>query len=209
MNRKEEIIYATLELASLNGLKSVSMSQIAEKVGIKAPSIYNHFASKDEIIREMYGVLREQAKKNNSQKPIDYTKLFEEKNLEDILLESASFYMGMISDKNMMQFFKVLYSERSTNPTAAKIMVEETDRMIAQTRDLFYALAVHGKIANKSADMAAMTYALTIHSLIDYRMDMITSGESEGLADDVSPVAAKIIEFIKWFSTQVGGHSNE
>lgn len=209
MNRKEEIIYATLELASLNGLKSVSMSQIAEKVGIKAPSLYNHFTSKDEIIREMYGVLREQAKKNNSQKPIDYTKLFKEKNLEDILLESASFYMGMISDKNMMQFFKVLYSERSTNPTAAKIMVEETDRMIAQTRDLFYALAVHGKIANKSADMAAMTYALTIHSLIDYRMDMITSGESEGLADDVSSVPAKIIEFIKWFSTQIGGNGNE
>ena len=85
MNRKEEIIYATLELASLNGLKSVSMSQIAEKVGIKAPSLYNHFTSKDEIIREMYGVLREQAKKNNSQKLIDYNKLFEEKNLEDIL----------------------------------------------------------------------------------------------------------------------------
>ena len=209
MNRKEEIIYATLELASLNGLKSVSMSQIAEKVGIKAPSLYNHFTSKDEIIREMYGVLRDRAKENNSQKPIDYTKLFKEKNLEDILLESASFYMGMISDKNMMQFFKVLYSERSTNPTAAKIMVEETDRMISQSRDLFYALAVHGKIANKCADMAAMTYALTIHSLIDYRMDMITSGESKGLADDASSVPGKIIEFIKWFSTQIGGNGNE
>ena len=68
MNRKEEIIYATLELASLNGLKSVSMSQIADKVGIKAPSLYNHFASKDEIIQEMYSVLRRNAQKNNTQK---------------------------------------------------------------------------------------------------------------------------------------------
>ena len=37
MNRKEEIIYATLELASEYGLKSVSLSQIADKIGIRKP----------------------------------------------------------------------------------------------------------------------------------------------------------------------------
>ena len=31
MERKEEIILATLDLASENGLKSISMAQIAEK----------------------------------------------------------------------------------------------------------------------------------------------------------------------------------
>ena len=200
MSRKEEIIYATLELASVNGMKGVSMSQIAEKVGIKAPSLYNHFKSKDEIIREMYSFLREQAQKNNGEPSVDYSKVFEEKSLEEILMGSLTSYVGMISDKNMLQFFKVLYSERSTNPTAAKIMVEETERMLSQSRNLFYALAVHGKIKNQDADMASMTYSLTIHSLIDYRMDMITAGEASGFGDDKSPVPAKIIEFIKWFS---------
>lgn len=200
MSRKEEIIYATLELASVNGMKGVSMSQIAEKVGIKAPSLYNHFKSKDEIIREMYSFLREQAQKNNGESAVDYSKVFEEKSLEEILMGSLTAYVGMISDKNMLQFFKVLYSERSTNPTAAKIMVEETERMLSQSRNLFYALAVHGKIKNQDADMASMTYSLTIHSLIDYRMDMITSGDASGFGDGKSPVPAKIIEFIKWFS---------
>lgn len=200
MSRKEEIIYATLELASVNGMKGVSMSQIAEKVGIKAPSLYNHFKSKDEIIREMYSFLREQAQKNNGEPSVDYSKVFEEKSLEEILMGSLTSYVGMISDKNMLQFFKVLYSERSTNPTAAKIMVEETERMLSQSRNLFYALAVHGKIKNQDADMASMTYSLTIHSLIDYRMDMITAGDASGFGDGKSPVPAKIIEFIKWFS---------
>ena len=200
MSRKEEIIYATLELASVNGMKGVSMSQIAEKVGIKAPSLYNHFKSKDEIIREMYSFLREQAQKNNGEPSVDYSKVFEEKSLEEILMGSLTSYVGMISDKNMLQFFKVLYSERSTNPTAAKIMVEETERMLSQSRNLFYALAVHGKIKNQDADMASMTYSLTIHSLIDYRMDMITSGDASGFGDGKSPVPAKLIEFIKWFS---------
>ncbi len=200
MSRKEEIIYATLELASAKGMQGVSMSQIADKVGIKAPSLYNHFKSKDEIIQEMYRFLRENAQKSNGQQPVDFAESLSKKSLEDVLMGSLSAYIGLISDKNMLQFFKVLYSERSTNPTAAKIMVEETERMLSQSRNLFYALAVHGKIKNQDADMAAMTYSLTIHSLIDYRMDMITAGDVEGFGDGDSPIPLKIIEFVKWFS---------
>ncbi len=203
MSRKEEIIYATLELASAYGMKGVSMSQIAEKVGIKAPSLYNHFKSKDEIITEMYCFLREQAQKNSRTVPLDYATMFEKKNLQEILIGSLSAYMGIVSDKYMLQFFKVLYSERSTNPVAAKIMVEETERMLSQSRDLFYALAVHGKIQNENVDMASMTYSLTMHSLIDYRMDQITSGEEKGFGDGRSAVPKNITEFVKWFSLQL------
>lgn len=208
MNRKEEIIYAALELASENGMKSVSMSQIADKVGIKAPSLYNHFKSRDEIVHEMYGFLREQARNSGNRAPVDYAKLFEEKSLEEILLGSVSDYMGIVSDKNMLRFFKVLYSERSTSPAAARIMVEETERMLAQSRDLFYALAVHGKIKVSNVDMAAKTYSLSIHSLIDYRMDMITAGLTDVFGDGGGPIPAGIVEFIKWFSTQIGGDEN-
>ena len=209
MERKEEIIHATLELAAANGIKGISMSQIADKVGIKAPSLYNHFKSKDDIILEMYRFLREQAQNKNRQAPVDYSVVFGEKSLEDILMDSIYFYVGMISDKNMMQFFRVLYSERSINPIAAKIMVEETERMIAQSRDLFYALAVHGKIRSRDADMAAMTYSLTIHSLVDYRMDMIMAGAADKFGDGSSPVPKKIIDFIKWFSARIGGDDEQ
>lgn len=205
MSRKEDIIYATLELAAERGMKGVSMSQIAEKVGIKAPSLYNHFKSKDEIIREMYRFLREQAQAGGNQPTIDYAKLFEEKSVEEILIGSVASYMGMVSDKYMMQFFKVLYSERSTNPVAAEIMVEETERMLQSSRNMFYAMVVHGKVKNKDIDTAAMTYALTMHSLIDYRLDMITAGETDSFGEDGNPVPKNILDFIRWFSDQIGG----
>ena len=48
--------------------------------------------------------------------------------------------------------------------------------------------------------MAAITYSLTIHSLIDYEMDKITAGETKKFGDE------KITEFIKWFSRQIGGY---
>ena len=52
-DRKNEIIKATLELAAENGLGTVSMQQIANKVGITKASLYNHFSSRDEIVEEM------------------------------------------------------------------------------------------------------------------------------------------------------------
>ncbi|MCR5502131.1 MAG: TetR/AcrR family transcriptional regulator [Lachnospiraceae bacterium] len=203
MNRKEEILYAALGLAAENGIRGVSMSQIADKVGIKAPSLYNHFKSKDEIIREMYIFFREQAQNGGGSLSVDLSKLGD-RSIEEILLGSVSAYMGIITDKNMLQFFKVLYSERVTNPVAAQIVVEETERMIRSSRNMFYAFVVHGKVKNDDIDIAAMTYSLTIHSLIDYRMDMLIAGMIQEFGEDGNPVPKNITDFIRWFSRQIG-----
>lgn len=208
MERKEEIILAALELASVNGLKSISMAQIAEKVGIKAPSLYNHFKSKDEIIKAMYSFLREKAQQNRTPGFADPEE-FSSKSLEQILTESLAAYLDMITDQNMMCFFRVLYSERSINPLAAEIMLEETEHMIRSTRNLFYTLAVHGKMRNEGIDTAAMTFALTVHSLIDYRLDKMTAGKAEQFGDGESPYTKELTEFIRWFSIQSGGKSHE
>jgi len=208
MERREEIILAALELASENGLQSVSMSRIAEKVRIKAPSLYNHFKSKDEIVKAMYTFLREKAQQNRSTgftDPEDYR----QKSLEQILTESMNAYLGMITDTNMMLFFRVLYSERSINPLAAEIVLEETEHMIRSTRNLFYALAVHGKMKSEGIDTAAMTFALTVHSLIDYRMDRITAGVTDQFGDGEKPYTKELADFVKWFSIQVGGDCHE
>jgi AcrR family transcriptional regulator len=184
------------------------MAQIAEKIGIKAPSLYNHFKSKDEIVKAMYSFLREKAQQNHSSGFADPEE-FSSKGLEQILSESLTAYLGMITDQNMMRFFRVLYSERSINPLAAEIMLEETEHMIRSTRNLFYALAVHGKMKNRGIDTAAMTFALTVHSLIDYRMDMITAGKTARFGDGETPYTKELTAFIQWFSEQNGGDIHE
>ena len=208
MERKEEIILAALELASENGLKAISMAQIAEKVRIKAPSLYNHFKSKDDIVKAMYSYLREKAKQNRSSGFTD-PEDFASKDLERILMESLSAYLSLITDRNMMRFFRVLYSERSINPLAAEIMLEETEHMIRVTRNLFYELAVHGQMKSDGIDTAAMSFALTVHSLIDYQMDRITAGKAEHFGDDESQYTKELKDYIRWFSIQVGGEKDE
>ena len=200
MNRKEEIIYATLELASEYGLKSVSLSQIAEKVGIRKPSLYNHFKSKEELVNSMYSFLREKAQMA-VRSPSGADLFSEDKSLREILSDSISVYFGFLSDENMMKFFKVLYSERSISPIAAQIMLDETDRMISLTKNLFYALVVHGKMKNEDVDTAALSYAMTVHSLVDRQMDMITAGLSD--TPEKSELPKEIREYIQWFCEQM------
>ena len=134
---------------------------------------------------------------------------FSSKSLEQILSESLTAYLDMITDRNMIRFFRVLYSERSINPLAAEIMLEETEHMIRSTRNLFYALAVHGKMKNEGVDTAAMTFAMTVHSLVDYRLDKITAGKAAQFGDCESPFTKEMTEFIRWFSIQIGGKSHE
>lgn len=201
MNRKEEIIIVTLELASKNGLNNVSMSQIAEKMGIRKPSLYNHFKSKDEIITEMYQYLRDKSKEKLSFADIDYSEFIKGKSLEEVLNQSVSNYRNISTEDKMFAFYKVIYSERAANPTAAKIMAEETKRMILATKNLFYALQVHKKLCIDDIDMAAVSFAMTVHAIMDYQLDCLCSGDT--IQQDI------LQNYIKWFCKQYGGENEE
>lgn len=201
MNRKEEIILVTLELAAANGLSNVSMAQIAEKVGIQKPSLYNHFKAKEEIIAAMYQYLRERSKEQLSLADIDYGEFIKGKSMEEALTQSVANYRNINTENKMFSFYKVIYSERSVNPTAAKIMAEETRKMILATKNLFYALQVHIKIHVKDIDMAATSFAMTVHAMMDYQLDCSCSGD---------PVGQDMIQnYIKWFCNQYGGMNDE
>lgn len=188
--RKKEIIMATLELAASKGLGNVSMNMIADKVGIKKPSLYNHFSSKDELVEEMYQFLREEAKNNAHIGPIDYTSLFKGETALDILRFTVDGYFNMNQQEHMLNFYKVIYSERSLSSMAAKIVVEETEKMINATKQLFYAMEVHQLLHFNDPDMSALSFALTIHGLMDYALDQINAGNE---------VNNKLDDYLKWF----------
>jgi AcrR family transcriptional regulator len=47
---KDRVLRAAMALADEGGIKTVSMRKIAQELGVEAMSLYNHVASKDEII---------------------------------------------------------------------------------------------------------------------------------------------------------------
>lgn len=60
--KKDNIRRAALELFQAYGFKKVSINDIAQKAGVSQVTIYNHFGSKDELVRDvvknlLYGMI--------------------------------------------------------------------------------------------------------------------------------------------------------
>jgi len=51
---KEKIVYVAIHLFFERGCEKVSMKDIADLVGLKTASVYNYFASKDDLIAGVY-----------------------------------------------------------------------------------------------------------------------------------------------------------
>ena len=172
MDRKSEIIKATLELASEYGLAAVSMNQIAEKLGISKPALYKHFESREEIIKTMYSFLRDQAKKSIKDGEMNLDLLSEKNSLEKILTRMIDAYRNICTNPQMFQLYKIIMSQRTIDVAATEIMVMETKAMIGATKKLFYALQVKGFADFPDPDAAALSFAMSVHSIIDLECDL-------------------------------------
>ena len=80
--------------------------------------MYNHFRSKDEIVKAMYDYLRTQAKEKLKITDLDYGKLVKDKSLEEVL--------KLALDGEDFTTLAKEYSDDATNCMAAQIMCEET-----------------------------------------------------------------------------------
>jgi len=52
-HKKESIVRAALELFQTYGFKKASINEIAHKAGVSQVTIYNHFGSKEGLVREV------------------------------------------------------------------------------------------------------------------------------------------------------------
>ena len=175
-DRRNEIVFATLELAAENGLGSVSMQQIANKVGITKASLYNHFSSRDEIVEAMYETIRQASKQKVVRTNIDYDALAKSGTFYEVLMKAVSSYRAIVHEPQMFLFYKLIMAERSINPAAAEIMVKETKTMIDATKALFRSLEANGKAEFMDLDSAAFSFSMAIHSIIDYGFDLENAG---------------------------------
>ena len=192
--RKEEIVLAALELAAEKGLANVSMSMIADKIGIKKPSLYKHFDSKNEIVEAMYQYHRQQAREKANIKSVDCSTLFTGKTALEVLQTTVQGYTQMNQQGQMLNFYKVIYSERSVQPMAAQIVAEETRKMIMAIKQLFYAIEVHKMLHFENVDMSAVSFAMTIHGLMDFELD-----RSYGECKEVESDKNLLDNYLKWF----------
>ena len=58
--RKDDIVQAALELLEEEGADALTMRRLADRLGVKAPSLYKHLAGKDDLEAALIAVGLEQ-----------------------------------------------------------------------------------------------------------------------------------------------------
>ena len=83
---------------------------------------------------------------------------------------------------------------KSIQPMAAKILAEETGKMIIATKQLFYAMEVHKLLHFQNADMSVLSFAMTVLGLMDFELDF-RCGECKTENQERN----NLDEYLQWF----------
>lgn len=120
---KERILTEALRLFSENGYAAVSVGQIAEAVGIKAPSLYKHYKSKrdifDSILRRMEELDLEQAREHRM--PEETETPCGEVPMERIRTYTKAMFLHWTEEEFPARFRKLLTLEQYRDPEMAKL----------------------------------------------------------------------------------------
>ena len=147
--KKESIRQASLELFKLYGFKKVSINDIAHKAGVSPVTIYNHFGSKDELVRDVVKNLFN-SMLERIQKIIDSDSSFPEK-VEAIVFDksqTASQFQGELA-KTLLQ------SDPEMQEFVDKLLQEDSVRM---TKELFEQGRKDGYVGKKISDESLFLY---------------------------------------------------
>lgn len=124
MSTKEKILFQALDLFSKYGYSDVTMKNVADKIGIKAPSIYKHFKSKEEIF---YTILENAIVRLDEriQNVDDYKIIKNGKislNLEKLAIDIFEY---LLQDEYVSRVRKMISIEMYKNPEAMKFYVDK------------------------------------------------------------------------------------
>ncbi|WMM24924.1 TetR/AcrR family transcriptional regulator [Tissierella sp. MB52-C2] len=124
---KEKIIAAAIEQFSSQGYDNTSIRKIADIVGIKGSSIYNHFNSKEEILEEIFKYYRNlfyQMGDVFEIKELNPSDLREDKILH-ILKGGFDSVINILKRPEMINILKIIIKEQFKNQKIKNFFLEE------------------------------------------------------------------------------------
>lgn len=153
---KDDIIRALLDTAFFRSTGATSLKDVAEKIGIKKASLYNHFESREDIIQQTMASCREYVEAITfTPKDIDtVTKKYP----ADIVFKGiVNRYFKMHEKAPLFQIYTFLESQKYFVKEATDIIKAENKKIILQTEQVLKALIQNRKITieeNRIHDLA-------------------------------------------------------
>lgn len=165
MDTRQRILREALRLFSQRGYDAVSVEQIAEAVGIKAPSLYKHYKGKQDIFDAVFA---ETARRydaftdsisvhlGNTAEDLDTLRCL---NAEDLVLKVRSLVAYSLHDDFISQFRRMMTIEQFRSPQLSALYSE---RYVAQIQryhtGLFTRMISLGVLRDEDPQLLALIY---------------------------------------------------
>lgn len=170
---KQKILEKALELFSTQGYDSVSVGEIAKAVGIKAPSLYNHFPGKQAIFDAIVESTASRYEADTGKIDIHVQDAQKDITVFSEITEDALFgkvrqiFEYSLHDEQISRFRRMMTIEQFRSPALAALYSQRyVDRVVAYHAGIFRALIASGEIAAYDPDVLAMMYVAPVLTLI-------------------------------------------
>ncbi|WP_173917263.1 TetR/AcrR family transcriptional regulator [Halobacillus sp. Marseille-Q1614] len=158
---EQKIIDAGLECFAQSGYQNTSLAEIADKVGIKKPSLYNHFSSKEAIFLR---VLEEVANKEleHLQGFAEYTK---DRSVKEQIHEVFLLYVDHMAYSTEGAFFKrfTFFPPEEFAREIQQVFLQTEEQVVKILRPIFQRGITEGEI--RPLEISELTS--TFYTIID------------------------------------------
>ena len=165
MNTKKRILDEALNLFSKKGYANVFVADIAEAVGIKAPSLYKHYKSKQDIFNAILDEMKQSYDRqaamldmNGNNAEVD-AMVFADVSEDDLVKMGMGLFMYFLHDEYVQKFRKMLTIEQFANSELAELFTKQYyDDPLSYQSVMFAMLSANGVLKAEHPDVMALQF---------------------------------------------------
>ena len=170
---KRRILDKALELFSARGYDAVSVGEIGRAVGIKAPSLYNHFPSKQAIFEGIVDATAAQYEADTGRIDIHVQDAARDISVfteitEDALLDKVrQIFDYSLHNETISRFRRMMTHEQFRSPELAELYTHRyVERVTAYHAGIFRSLMAAGQLRQEEPDTLALLYVAPVITFI-------------------------------------------
>ena len=173
MSTKKRILDEALTLFSEKGYANVYVAQIANAVGIKAPSLYKHYKSKQDIFNAILDEMKSNYNKQapslniNGNNATDDAMVFADVSEDGLVQMGVGLFMYFLHDEYAQKFRKMLMIEQFHNSELAEVFTKQyADEPLNYQSAMFTMLCANGVLKKENPDVMALHFYAPIFMLL-------------------------------------------
>ncbi|MBN1776924.1 MAG: TetR/AcrR family transcriptional regulator [Clostridiales bacterium] len=139
MKTKEMIFESALYLFSEHGFNASTIRQITERAGVTPGAFYNHFASKDELLKAVYDYYTTQCiqPQETDGDLADYKRFLAQHGPAALFEHITRSYLQSMRNEKLLRLTKIILMEQYTNAVAGEIAFRDRQRLLRSMEALF------------------------------------------------------------------------